>query len=251
MIRSDKGLIPFIMVGDPDKGATLEYMRALDPYSDAIELGVPFSDPVADGPTIQASMVRALESGTVPDDVFSVIREFRKGSQTPVVIMTYYNLVYSMGMELFIEKASTSGASALLVVDLPVEESSDMCGLCKRYGIDTVFLAAPNTPNSRLEKIDSLSTGYVYLVSHLGVTGAKKDLSCDATSFVQRARKVCKGTLAVGFGISCFEHARQLHAAGADAVVVGSAFIDIIKCEKNDAARHIGDLAREISTGVP
>ncbi len=243
-------LITFITAGDPNVKATLDFMLALDKYSDVIELGIPFSDPMADGKAIQKANVRALKAGTRVGDVFNLVREFREHSDTPVVLMTYYNPVYRRGVERFVAEAKESGANAMIVVDLPLEEAGEYLNVCEKYDMGTVFLAAPNTPDDRLRMIDEASSAFVYLISLYGTTGAREKLSQLAFDLLKRAKRICSKPLAVGFGVSKAEHVRELVKAGADGVVVGSAIVDIIGKYGEDAIDPLEEKLKELRSGL-
>ena len=221
-------------------------MLTLDKYADVIELGIPFSDPMADGRTIQKANVRALKAGTKVKDVFEVVKEFRKHSDTPVVLMTYYNPVYRRGVDRFVREAKDAGADGLIVVDLPVEEAAEYLNVCEKYGIGTVFLAAPNTSEERLRIIDEASSAFVYLVSLYGTTGARDKVSEFAFNLIKRAKKICRKPLAVGFGVSKAEHVAELTKAGADGVVVGSALVEIIEKHGEEASEELKKKVEEL-----
>ncbi|AFK23181.1 tryptophan synthase subunit alpha [Pyrococcus sp. ST04] len=224
----DHSIIPYLTAGDPTVDSTLEFLLAVDEFAGAIELGIPFSDPMADGKTIQESHFRALKNGFRLEDAFYIIREFRKHSETPLVIMTYYNPVYRTGIRKFVEKAKDAGADGMLIVDLPVTHAGEFLDIAREEGIKTVFLAAPNTPDERLKEIDKATTGFVYLISLYGTTGARDRIPETAFKLLRRAKKICKNKVAVGFGVSKREHVESLFEAGADGVVVGSALIEVI-----------------------
>jgi len=243
-------LITFITAGDPNIKATLDFLLTLDKYSEVIELGIPFSDPMADGKAIQKANVRALKAGTKVRDVFNVVREFREHSDTPIVLMTYYNPVYRRGVERFVAEAKESGVDAMIVVDLPLEEAGEYLSVCERNDMGTVFLAAPNTPDDRLRMIDEASSAFVYLISLYGTTGARDKISQLAFDLISRARRVCSKPLAVGFGVSKAEHVRELIRAGADGVVVGSAIVDIIGKYGEDAIDPLEDKLKELRSGL-
>ncbi len=243
-------LITFITAGDPDVNSTIEFLSILDRYSDVIELGIPFSDPMADGRVIQMANVRALRSGTKVKDVFNVVREFKMESDTPVVLMTYFNPVYRRGVERFVSEAKRCGVDAMIVVDLPLEEARDYLEICERYEMGTVFLAAPNTPDERLRMIDEASSAFVYLISLYGTTGAREKVSDLAFKLLSRAKRICKKPVAVGFGVSKSEHVRQLINAGADGVVVGSAIVDLIGKFGRDAGDAIEEKLKELRKGL-
>lgn len=239
-------LITFITAGDPNIKATLDFMLALDKYADVIELGIPFSDPMADGRTIQKANVRALKAGTKVKDVFEIVKEFREHSDTPVVLMTYYNPVYRMGVDRFVKEAKDAGANGLIVVDLPVEEASEYLNICERYKIGTIFLAAPNTSDERLRLIDEASSAFVYLISLYGTTGARERVSELAFKLIKRAKRICRKPLAVGFGVSKAEHVSELLKAGADGVVVGSALVEIIEKYGEEASEKLKKKVKEL-----
>ncbi len=239
-------LITFITAGDPNIKATLDFMLALDKYADVIELGIPFSDPIADGRTIQKANVRALKAGTKVKDVFEIVKEFREHSDTPVVLMTYYNPVYRRGVDRFVKEAKDAGANGLIIVDLPVEEASEYLNICERYKMGTIFLAAPNTSDERLRLIDEASSAFVYLISLYGTTGARERVSELAFKLIKRAKRICRKPLAVGFGVSKAEHVSELLKAGADGVVVGSALVEIIEKYGEEASEELKKKVKEL-----
>jgi tryptophan synthase alpha chain len=226
-------LIGYITAGDPTLDVTQKVADALIQGGiDILELGLPFSDPIADGPTIQAASLRALNAGTTPMKVLETAKEIRaRHSHIPIVIMTYYNPVFHSGLDKFLATAKECGVNGFIVPDLPVEEAADFKKAAISYGLDTVFLVAPSTSNERLPRIVSASSGFLYLVSRLGVTGANATLEESTVQLIQRVKPFTaeKIPLAVGFGISQPEHVRKVISAGADAAIVGSAFINIIQ----------------------
>ncbi len=229
--KNEAALIAYIAAGDPTAHATLRIADALIKGGvDILELGLPFSDPIADGPTIQAASVRALKSGTTPGRVLKLASEIKQKQDIPVVIMTYYNPVFKMGLAKFFHSASGCGVDGLIVPDLPVEEAEDYKKTSSAYGIDTIFLAAPSTSHLRLTKIVEYTSGFLYLVSQFGVTGARERLEESTIKLVKAVLPMTRGKvpLAVGFGISKPEHVRGIVDAGADGVIVGSLFTNII-----------------------
>lgn len=224
----DGSLIPYLTAGDPDKQSTLNFLLALDEYAGAIELGIPFSDPIADGKTIQESHYRALKNGFKLREAFWIVKEFRRHSSTPIVLMTYYNPIYRAGVRNFLAEAKASGVDGILVVDLPVFHAKEFTEIAREEGIKTVFLAAPNTPDERLKVIDDMTTGFVYLVSLYGTTGAREEIPKTAYDLLRRAKRICRNKVAVGFGVSKREHVVSLLKEGANGVVVGSALVKII-----------------------
>ncbi|MCS7121471.1 MAG: tryptophan synthase subunit alpha [Archaeoglobaceae archaeon] len=243
-----KDLLVFLTAGDPDTKATLDFMLSVEKYA-IIELGIPFSDPIADGKTIQRSYYRALKNGFRVKDVFLIAKEFRQHSEKPLVLMTYYNPVFRLGLEKFVERAKESGFNAILLVDLPIDEAGAYLEVCRKFEIGTVFLAAPNTKEERLKAIDDAST-FVYLVSLYGTTGAREELSSLALDLLFRAKKICKKPLAVGFGISKAEHVEKLIKNGANGVVVGSAVIEIIEKFGKDAGKYLEEKVKELSRAL-
>jgi tryptophan synthase alpha chain len=224
-------LIGYVTGGDPEPKCTPLIAEALiNGGVDILELGIPFSDPIADGPTIQAASVRALKAGTTPKMVLEMAKEIRKKHSVPVVILTYYNPVFRMGSEKFFRLARSCMVDGVTVPDLPVEEADDHREAASTAGVDTIFLAAPSTTDERLRKIVECTSGFLYLVSHFGVTGEKTTVADSTIQLVKRILPFTAGRvpLAVGFGISKPEHARCIIEAGADGVIVGSAFVNIV-----------------------
>lgn len=224
--------IGFTVAGDPDKETCIRAAMALiEAGTDILELGVPFSDPVADGPTIQKADERSLAAGTKVDTVFEIVRELRKKTNVPIVFLTYYNLVYHRGVDRFYKEAHMAGVDGVLIADMPVEESDDVYETALRYGIDPIFLITRTTTDERIKKIAARAHGYLYLVAVLGVTGIRNSVSSGAIDLLQRVRKHTAIPLALGFGVSTPDHVKVFAGAGADGVIVGSAIVDIV--EKN------------------
>src|SRR5512137_158419 len=219
----------FTVAVDPDKDTCIRATMALiDGGTDILELGVPFSDPIADGPTIQQADERSLAAGTTVDTVFAIVRELRKKTDIPIVFLVYYNMVYHRGVDRFYKEASEAGVDGILIADMPVEESDDVYETALRYGIDPIFLITQTTSDERIKKIAARAHGYLYLVAVLGVTGMRDTVSSDAIDLLQRVRKYTQIPLALGFGISTPEHAKTCAEAGADGVIVGSAIVEIV-----------------------
>lgn len=244
--KKEGALIAYICAGDPTPQATKEYVEALvRGGADIIELGMPFSDPVADGPTIQAGIERALDAGMTPDSYFETVADIRVN--IPLVVMTYYNLIFRRGLEKFVKDCVSSGISGIIVPDLPAEESEELDKICKKNDVDLIFLIAPTTTESRMEQIVSRGTGFIYLVARLGVTGARADIASGTRELIKRVKT---GTpRAVGFGISSGKQAAEIIRAGADAVIAGSAFVDIIAKGK-ETGQRLEALARELKNGI-
>ena len=238
------GIVAYITAGDPSLSATLEFVLALAAAgADVIELGVPFSDPLADGPTIQRASERALKAGASLAKVLDLVREIRRSSEVPLVLFGYYNPVFQMGLEKFASAAATAGADGVLITDLTPEESADYRGILAAHHLDTIFLAAPTSTDERLAKIAAVSSGFLYLVSRTGVTGAKDTLPDDLPELLRRVRRATNLPIAVGFGISLPGHVSMLGGL-ADAAVVGSALVaEIEKATVNDPSPAAIDLA--------
>jgi tryptophan synthase alpha chain len=231
------GIVAYIAAGDPTLDATLRHVLGLaEAGADVIELGVPFSDPLADGPTIQRASERALKSGTTLHGVLDLVGRIRQSSQAPLVLFSYFNPILQFGLEKFAAAAAEAGADGVLVTDLAPEESEDYRRILKARGLDTIFLAAPTSTDERLQKIAACSSGFLYLISRTGVTGAKDALPDDLPAFLRRAHRFTQLPIAVGFGISLPGHVSVLGGL-ADAAVVGSALVsDIEKATSVDAA---------------
>jgi tryptophan synthase alpha chain len=231
------GIVAYITAGDPSLDATLKFVLALaDAGTDVIELGVPFSDPLADGPTIQRASERALKSGTTLAGVLDLVRRIRQSSQVPLVLFSYYNPILQMGLEKFASIAASAGVDGVLATDLTPEESGDYRRILAAQHLDMIFLGAPTSTDERLAKIAACSSGFLYLISRTGVTGAKDTLPDDLPALLRRARSVTQLPIAVGFGISLPGHVSVLGGL-ADAAVVGSALVsEIEKAQSADAS---------------
>jgi tryptophan synthase alpha chain len=245
--RKEGALIGYIMAGDPTPKLTPKIADALIRGGvDILELGLPFSDPIADGPTIQAASLRALNAGTTPKTVLGIVKQIKGKHDVPVIVMTYYNPVFKMGLKEFFCAAKASFVDGVIVPDLPIEEARDYRQAATAEDIDTVFLAAPSTSNERLGKIVACSSGFLYLVSHFGVTGAKNAMEDSTLILVKRVMPYTteRIPLAVGFGVSKPEHVKRLITAGADGVIVGSAFINIISKNMGDAVKMCTEIEK-------
>jgi tryptophan synthase alpha chain len=231
------GIVAYITAGDPSLDASHKFVLALaDAGADIIELGVPFSDPLADGPTIQRASERALKSGTTLTGVLELVRRIRLSSQVPLVLFSYYNPILQMGLEKFAATTSEAGADGVLATDLTPEESEDYRHILHAHHLDSIFLAAPTSSDERLKIISAASSGFLYLISRTGVTGAKDSLPDDLPALLRRARQLTRLPIAVGFGISLPGHVSVLGGL-ADAAVVGSALVsEIEKASSSEAA---------------
>jgi tryptophan synthase alpha chain len=239
----ERALIAYIMAGDPEPSFTPLIAKAIARHADIIELGIPFSDPIADGPTIQAAAERALKSGMSPRKIFEIIAAIRKEIETPIVVMGYYNSILRFGIERFMKKFAAMGGDGVIIPDLPIEEADEVVRYAKENGIDTIFLIAPTTPKDRIAQICAHSSGFVYLVSLLGVTGAREAISDVAKTLIESVvEKRPDIPPAVGFGISKPEHVREILTSGAKGVIVGSAIVELIANNKDKPETMIAEL---------
>ena len=240
-------LVAYVTCGDPDLATTRDIvLAAIDAGADVIELGVPFSDPVADGPVIQRASERALAHGTSLAQVLKLASEIRQHSQSSgLIVFSYLNPILQLGLDKFCKVARLAGLNGALVTDLPVEESGGYLPQMRKHDLATVFLAAPTSPDARLKKIAEASTGFIYAVSRTGVTGAQKNLADDARQLVTRLRKFTRLPIAVGFGIST---PQQFAAVGefADAVVVGSAIVETIERNRSHEAAAVAKFIKQL-----
>jgi tryptophan synthase alpha chain len=226
--KNETALIPFLTAGDPDLPTTARLIRTLaEQGADLIELGMPFSDPMADGPTIQAASERALAAGTTLEKVLRLVREIRRDCQIPLVLMGYYNPIFRYGAERFAKDASTAGVDGVLLVDLPPEEADEISGLLKAAGIAMITLLAPTTPPERMRRLAQAAEGYLYYVSMTGVTGARPITPAEIRTAVEELKEMTSVPVGVGFGINTVVDARAV-GRFADGVVVGSALVKII-----------------------
>lgn len=224
--RSQCALIPFITAGDPDLKTTAEALRVLDKSgADMIELGVPYSDPLADGPTIQAAATRALQKGVRWDNVLEMIKDVAPQLKAPLILFIYYNPILNRGIEAFLKEIAEAGAQGLVVPDLPLEEAESLLKPAAAIGIEVILLVAPTSPKERIEAIAHQSQGFIYLVSVTGVTGMRTQIESRVQDILQQMRTVTDKPIGVGFGISEPEQAKQVKDWGADAVIVGSAVV--------------------------
>jgi tryptophan synthase alpha chain len=243
-------LVAYITCGDPDLKTTKDIaLSAIRAGADVIEMGVPFSDPVADGPVIQRASERALKHGTSLQDVLRLAQEIREESDAGVVIFTYLNPILRFGMERFCEEAARAGADGALVTDLTVEEADEYRRRMAVHRLDTIFLAAPTSTDQRLKRIAEACQGFVYAVSRTGVTGAQKQLDADARDLVKRIKKFTKLPVAVGFGVSNAEQFAQV-GEFADAAAVGSAIVQTVERNPGREAQAVAELVRSLKSGV-
>ena len=221
--------VAYLCAGDPDFDTSLAACRAvIDAGADVLELGVPFSDPLADGLTNQLAAQRALDGGMTAARVFELVKRIREKSQVPIIFYTYYNLVFSNGIEHYVRMAKEAGVDGMLTLDLPPEEAGELQAACAKHDLKTVFIVAPTTPAARLARIGAAATGFIYYVSREGVTGVRDQIAANIPEAVARIRQHTALPVAVGFGISTRDQVRQV-ARAADGVVVGSALVNVIK----------------------
>ena len=245
VFRKKPGIVAYLTAGDPDLAATRDIaLAAIDNGADVIELGVPFSDPLADGPVIQRASERALKHGTSLAQVLTLAAEVRVQAQsTGLIVFSYLNPILRMGMEKFCKVARAAGVDGALVIDLPVEEAGEYLRAMREYDLAPVFLAAPTSPEDRLRRIAEAARGFVYAVSRTGVTGQRQQLADDARKLVRRLRRVTKLPVALGFGISTAEQFAEV-GEFADAVVVGSAIVETVERNRGREAAAVGEFVR-------
>lgn len=239
--RGEGAFVPFTVLGDPNAKASLEILRAMVAGgADMLELGIPFSDPVADGPTIQAADIRALKAGITPPKAFDIIREFRKkDDDTPIGLLVYANLVHQPGLVRFYEDAAAADVDSILVADVPMEESAPFHWVGEKTGVATISMVTPLTDDARLAQIAKLGGPYLYVVSRLGVTGRDASLSKSAKPLLRRIKKQGGPPTLLGFGISKPEHVRAAIAAGAAGAISGSAVVEIIAKESRNRRKQV------------
>lgn len=245
-----KAFIPFITCGDPDLDTTKEIIRELEKNgADLIELGIPFSDPTAEGPVIQGANIRALSNGITTDDIFEMVREIRAEVTVPMVFMTYANVVFSYGIDSFFARCAKAGMDGIILPDVPFEEKAEFECYAERHGIDFVSMVAP-TSEERIECIAQNAKGFIYIVSSLGVTGERSSINSSVKELVGKVKKSAKVPCAVGFGISTPQQAAEM-AQIADGAIVGSAIVRIIGQYGKDAPYHVGEFVRSIKSAYP
>ena len=247
--ENGKAFIPFITCGDPDLETTVAVVRAAaENGADLIELGIPFSDPTAEGPVIQGANVRALRGGVTTDKIFDLVRELRQDVTVPMVFMTYANVVFSYGAERFISTCREIGIDGLILPDLPFEEKEEFQPLCRQYGVDLISLIAPTSEN-RIAMIAKEAEGFLYIVSSLGVTGTRSEIKTDLAAIVKVVRENTAIPCAIGFGISTPEQAKRM-ADTADGAIVGSAIIKLLERYGKDAPAQIGAYVKSMKDAM-
>ena len=247
--RNGKAFIPFITCGDPDLETTAALVRAAQASgADLIELGIPFSDPTAEGPVIQAASTRALAAGTTTDKVFDLVRDLRRDVTVPLVFMTYANLVFSYGSERFLRKCAETGIQGLILPDVPFEEKNEFAPACRAHSLELISLIAP-TSEARIGKIAREAEGFVYCVSSLGVTGVRTEITTDIGAMVRLVKAEKDIPCAVGFGVSTPAQARQM-ARQSDGVIVGSAIMKLIAAHGKDSVPVVAEYIRSMKAAI-
>ena len=250
--RQQCALIPFITAGDPNLETTAEALRILDRNgADFIELGVPYSDPLADGPVIQAAATRALQKGTKLEQVLEMLHTVIPSLKAPIILFTYYNPILYRGIKAFLAQIATAGVQGLVVPDLPLEEAEELIQTAASFGIEVILLVAPTSSRDRIEAIAHQSQGFIYLVSVTGVTGIRAQIQDRVKYLLTDLRSVTDKPIGVGFGISGPEQAHQVREWGADAVIVGSAFVKrLAEGSPSEGLQAVEQLCRELKTAI-
>lgn len=247
----DKAVVIYIMAGDPDLATTRRLILELEQAgADIIELGVPFTEMLADGPSVQAASWRALASETTLENIYELVRDLRRETQIPILLMTYYNPLYRRGLERVAAGARDAGIDGFLITDLPPEEAGDWHEVAHAHDLDTIFLLAPTSTEERIRIASRLSSGFLYCVSRTGVTGAREQLPEDLQELLTRIRRETDQPIAVGFGISRPEHVKQV-TEWTDAAVIGSAVVDLIARDGPNSPAAVGEFVRTLRSGAP
>lgn len=242
-------LIPFFVIGDPDYQTSLSIIKtAIDSGADILELGIPFSDPIADGPTIQKADIRAAESGMDVSKSLELIEAIKDYKDIPIGLLMYYNLVYQYGLEKFFCDFHKAGVNSILVADLCIDDAEEIYDAAISAGLDTVFMITPNTREDRMKQIASKTTGFIYTVTVLGVTGSRETLSEKVEGLVGNLKKLTNVPICVGFGISKPEHAAAVASAGADGVIIGSKVVSMIEENLNNRRKMLNDISSFLSS---
>ena len=238
-------LIPFFVIGDPDFDTSVQILKtAIDAGADILELGIPFSDPIADGPTIQKADIRAARAGMSVAKAMEFIRKIKDYRDIPIGLLMYYNLIYQYGAEKFFSDFYAAGVNSVLVADLSIDDADEIIAPARSAGLDTVFMVTPNTTEQRMKLIASKTTGFIYTVSLLGVTGSRERLSNTVEGLVGKLKKVTTVPICLGFGISKPEHAKAVASAGADGVIIGSRIVKTIEENLGNTPKILADISR-------
>ena len=251
--KNEIAFIPFLVLGDPDEKRSLALLEACAKGgADMIEVGIPYSDPIADGPVIQRADLRALSAGINVERAFGIVKEFKEKHKTPIGLLVYYNLIHARGFDSFYKLAQDSGIDAILAADAPVEETRELVKMAEKYGLAQVFLATPTTTEERFKKILGVVSGYIYIVSVLGVTGARGSVQQRTIKLIEWIRAKTEIPLCVGFGISKPEHVKEIARSRADGAIVGSAMIKMIEehLEAGDEADAVESFVRRMKAAT-
>ena len=246
--ENGKAFIAFVTCGDPDLETTAKVRAAVENGADLIELGIPFSDPTAEGPVIQGANLRALRGGITTDKIFAFVKELRRDVKVPMVFMTYANVVFSYGAEKFISTCRDIGIDGLILPDLPFEEKEEFLPTCRQYGVDLISLIAPTSEN-RISMIAREAEGFIYIVSSLGVTGTRSEIRADLDSIVKVVRENTKVPCAIGFGISTPEQAKKM-ADISDGAIVGSAIVKLMEKHGTDAPKYVAEYVKSMKDAI-
>ncbi|MCR4654095.1 MAG: tryptophan synthase subunit alpha [Eubacterium sp.] len=247
--KNGKAFIPFITAGDPGIEYTKKFILDMEKAgADLIEIGIPFSDPIAEGIVIQEADIRALQAGTTTDDVFSMVEDLRKETDMPLVFMTYLNIVYHYGYERFFSRCESVGISGIIIPDMPFEEKDECVNIAASHGVEVISMIAP-TSEERIRMISSEAKGFIYVVSSLGVTGVRSEIKTDLESILAAVKNATDTPAAIGFGINTPEQAKKM-ASYADGVIVGSAIVKIVAKYGKDAAPHITEYVKSMKDAI-
>ncbi len=248
--KNEGAFIPFVVAGNPDFETSLEIVKIfVENGADALEIGFPFSDPVADGPTVQLADIRALKAGMTAEKGFEFIRRVREFTDIPIGVLTYYNLIYKMDLDKFYKMAKDNGANAILAADLPPEEANNAIEAAQKNDVQQIFMAAQTTSNERLQEITKICSGFLYVVAVMGTTGARAELKNSTVELIERVKGACDIPISVGFGISNPEQVKEVIKSGADGAIVASAILNIITENlenKEEMLQKIGKFCREL-----
>jgi tryptophan synthase alpha chain len=246
--RNKTALIPFFVLGDPDYPTSLTVIKgAIDAGADILELGIPFSDPIADGPTIQKADIRALKAGMTCERALDLIREIKAYADIPIGLLMYYNLIYHYGRDRFYKDAAAAGVNSVLVADVSIDDADEIAVPATAAGLDTDFMVTPVTKPERMKLVVSKTTGFIYTVSLLGVTGCRAELSDAVGGLVGRLKELTGVPVCVGFGISSPDHAATVARAGADGVIIGSKIVGLIEKNPGDTEKTLSDISTFLS----
>lgn len=253
--KNRTALIPFFVLGDPNMDTSFEIVKtAIDSGADVLELGIPFSDPIADGPTIQKADIRALNQGMNCHKAFELIRRIKAYRDIPIGLLMYYNLIWHYGVDAFYQEAAKAGVNSVLIADLSIDDADEILPVTQQVGMDTVFMVTPITAPQRKQRIADKTTGFIYTVSLLGVTGTRNQLSASVEPLVTELKGMTDLPICVGFGVSSPEHARSIAQAGADGVIIGSKIVSLIEAhldDKPEMLRAIGQFIKEVRQAMP